>query len=288
MKILGTGLNGLVGSRITNLLKNKYSFENLSRSNGVDITDKDQITNAVFSSDAPVFLHMAAKTDVDGCENDKKHRENGEAWKLNVNATKNIASICKKTNKKIMYISTDFVFDGKKDLKDAYTENDLPNPLNWYAVTKYEGEKQIIDSGTAFVILRIAYPFGHAFENKKDFVRAIMSCFENRQKVMAITDHIFVPTFIDDIAVAIDNVIAKSKDGIFHIVGSQALTPYEASLMIAKKFNFSESLIEKITRDEYFQGRALRPYNLSLRNDKIKRLGVKMKSFEEALREINK
>lgn len=110
MKILGTGLNGLVGSRIVELLKDKYEFENLSLSTGVDITDRNIVLEKIKSSDAEVVLHLAAKTDVDGCELDKPLGEKGEAWKINVKGTQNIADGCLKFNKKLIYISTDFAF----------------------------------------------------------------------------------------------------------------------------------------------------------------------------------
>src|SRR3989338_4999304 len=90
MKILGTGLDGLVGSRIVELLKDKHEFENLSISTGVDITDRDVILEKIKTSDAQIVLHLAAKTNVDVCEKDKALGEDGEAWKINVGGTKNM------------------------------------------------------------------------------------------------------------------------------------------------------------------------------------------------------
>ncbi len=282
-KILGTGLNGLVGTRVIDLLKNKFSFENLSRSTGTDITDKNQITKIISTSDAKFFLHMAAKTDVDGCELDKALGSGGEAWKINVDATTHIANICRETRKKLIYISTDFVFDGKKATGDSYNETDIPNPINWYGETKYKGENAVTESGVDNIILRIAYPFGFRFTKKNDFVQAIVSRLKNGQPVKAITDHVFVPTFIDDIATALDHVISSTENGIFHVVGNQTLTPFDASLIIASKYNLPSKLIDKNTRSEYFQGRAERPYNLFLRNDRIKQIGVTIRRFEDAL-----
>jgi dTDP-4-dehydrorhamnose reductase len=141
MKILGTGLTGLVGSRVVELLKDKYEFENLSRSSGVDITDKNQVLEKIKGSNAQVVLHLAAKTNVDGCELDKPLKEKGEAWKINVEGVRNVAEACSQTNKKLIYISTDFVFDGTKD---AYSEEDIANPVNWYAQTKYEEKRLLI------------------------------------------------------------------------------------------------------------------------------------------------
>lgn len=282
MKILGTGLTGLVGSRVVELLKDSYEFENVSTSTGVDITNLSQVEHAISQSDAEWVIHFAAKTDVDGCENDKAQEEQGDAWKINVEGTRNVASAASKTGKKIIYISTEFIFDGKKDF---YTEEDTPNPVNWYATTKYEGEKIVQALSSPWIIARPAYPYRAEFE-KKDFVRAIMGRLKNGDKIMGVTDHIFTPTFIDDIATALDTVIKQNASGIYNIVGSSSLTPYEASRKIAEEFGLDISLIEPTTRAEFFSGRAERPYSLRVKNDRITELGVQMKTFDQGLLEL--
>lgn len=300
MKILGTGLSGLVGSRIVELLKD-YEFENLSLETGVDILDKDDVFNRISNSKADIILHMAAKTDVDGCENDKKEdqkilriqdvlqqekswRRKKTAWAVNVSGTKNIAHACEVNNKKIIYISTDFVFDGEKE---SYSEEDLPNPVNWYAKTKYEGEKVIESLSSPFLIIRLAYPYRARFE-RNDFFRAMLNRLKNNQPVTAVTDHIFSPTFIDDFSHALDLIFKENPQGIIHVVGSQNLSPYDAALLIAKHFNLDRSLISKTTRKDFFKNRAQRPFKLALKNDKIRKLGIGMKTFEEGLLEIKK
>jgi len=282
MKILGTGLDGLVGSRIVELLKDKHEFENLSISTGVDITDRDVILEKIKTSDAQIVLHLAAKTNVDGCEKDKALGEDGEAWKINVGGTKNIADACSQTNKKLIYISTDFVFDGTKEV---YSEEDIPNPINWYAKTKYEGEKVVQASKIPWIIVRIAYPYRAVFE-RLDFARAILRRLQEGFPIAAIKDHIFTPTYIDDIASAFDMLISKNSQGVFHVVGNQSLTPYDAALLVAKTFDFDQNLISKTTREEFFKDRARRPFQLRLKNDKITKLSVRMRTFEQGLREI--
>lgn len=284
MKILGTGLTGLVGSRITELLKDKYQFENISRSVGVDIENKKDVLNKIRDSDAQVVLHLAGKADVDGCEKDKILGRDGEAWKINVDGTRNVAEACQATNKKLIYISTDFVFDGTKDI---YLEDDIPNPVNWYAQTKYEGEKIIQDLKTPWMIIRIAYPYRANFV-KLDFLRAILNRLKKGETVAAITDHIFTPTFLDDVALALGTLIERNSQGIFHVVGSQTLTPYEAANLIAEEFGLDKSKISKTTRAEFFNNRAQRPFQLALKNDRINKLGVRMRTFEEGLREIKR
>lgn len=280
MKILGTGLSGLVGSRVVELLKEKYEFDSSTE----DITDRRLIQDRIKNSDSSIVLHLAAKTDVDGCEKDKNLGKNGDAWKINVEGTKNIALSCSKENKKLIYISTDFVFDGEK--KGGYVEDDSPTPINWYGKTKYEGELAVESSTSDHIIARIAYPYRKNFPLKKDFIRGLIEKLKNGHSLSMVTDHIMTPTFVDDIAKALDILIQKDKKGIFHVVGSQAISPYDAALSICDLYGFDKVKIGKITRAQFFKDRAQRGFNLYLKNDKIKRLGINMKTLLEGLKEI--
>ncbi len=295
MNILGTGLSGLVGSRFTELFEKVYQFEHINLENGVDILDKTSVDKIISSSSAKIVIHMAAKTNVDGCELDKETDKKAidennfkeiiskkTAWAVNVLGTKNIVDSCKENNKKIIYISTDFVFNGQKK---SYTEEDTPDPLNWYARTKYEGEKLVENSGLDFMIIRPSYPY-RAFFQRGDIVRSLIKKLENKEKLSMITDHIIRPTFIDDIANALDVLIQTNSEGIFHVVGSQSITPYDMALKVAKQFNLDQSLITKTTRRDYFSGKAARPFCLNLKNDKISKLGVEMSSFDKGLEEV--
>lgn len=286
MKIFTIGGSGLVGSRIVELLDNTYDITDLSISNGIDITDPS--TLAVIKNDTQheVVLQFAAKADVDGCEKDKALGEEGPAFKINVTGTQHVAEACKIGKKKMIYISTDFVFDGKNTPKGGYTEDDIPLPLGWYAETKEKGEEVVKKAGIPYLILRIAYPYRKEFEAKKDFVRAVGDRLAQGLPIKAITDHTFTPTYIDDIAEAIDILLQHNASGIYHVVGSQSLSPYDASMLIAKTFGYDQSLIGTTTREEFFAGRAPRPFDLTLNNDKIKQLGVSMKTFEEGLQKM--
>lgn len=286
MTIIGTGLSGLVGSRIIELLP-QYAFENLSRNNGIDITNADQIKNKIIQSRSPVVLHFAAKTDVDGCEKDRELGKNGEAWKINVVGTDSIVKACEETGKKLIYISTDMVFDGEKAQGDFYTEEDPPYPKNWYAQTKFEGEKIIQQSLIPWAILRIAYPYRANFE-KKEYVRTILTRLRQRMEVKAVTDHFFTPTFIDDLAGVIDFFITNNTTGIYNVAGNESVSPFKVAQLIAQTFDLQNSPIQKTTRSEFFQNRAFRPFNLSLRNDKIVKLGLTVHSFTEGLFELKK
>jgi len=284
--LLGTGLSGLVGSRMLEMMSSEYEFENLSLETGVNILNIKEVDQRFSSSKAEWVLHFAAKTNVDGCEKDKKFGEKGDAWKINVMGTKNIALACKKFNKKMLYISTDFVFDGKE--KRYYEEEDPPNPLSWYAVTKYEGEKIVQKSHIPYLICRPAYPYRAVNSLKKDLVHVILDRLKNNEKITAVTDQFITPTLIDDIALAIKILITKDQTGIFHINGSQAVTPFDLALKIAQVFNFDKNLIDKITLKAYYQNRAARPFHAVLKNDKIQALGVTMNTLDTGLKIIKK
>lgn len=283
-KIIGVGITGLVGSRIVELLP-EYDFVNASSETGVDITNYSTLVDTVEKNNADILIHFAAKTNVDSCEEDKKLGQNGPAWKINVLGTENVIKACQKSGKKIIYISTDYVFDGKKE---KYSEEDSPNPINWYARTKYEGEILIKSSCLPYLICRLSYPYRASFNQKKDFVRTIIDKLKNQERVNLMTDHIFTPTFIDDIAGGLKILIEKKTVGIFHLVGSQSLTPYDAGLLIAQEFNLNQSLIGKTTSSKYLINKAPRPLKLAISNDKMTSIGAKFLGFKEGLSVLKK
>ena len=284
-QVIGIGLNGLVGSRIAELLEDKIEFIPLGRSTGLDITNPQSLEVFHDYPNADFVLNLAAKADVDGCEKDKDQKESGEAWKMNVQGAENVANASLSFGKKLIYISTDFVFDGEKAEGESYTEEDAPNPINWYANTKYEGEKRVTESGVDHIILRLAYPFRSSFEPKKDFVKVIKERLEQRLETKIVTDQIFCPTFLDDFALAFEKLAEEDASGIYHTVG-ESISSLDAAMLISDVFGLDKSLIIKTTREEFFKDRAPRPFNLSLSNDKIRELGVKMRGFEESLQSI--
>lgn len=283
--IVGTGLSGLVGSRVVELLSSEFTFENLSLETGVDITDYASVARQIETSDAPWVFHLAAYTDVQGAEKERSLGEESTAWKVNVLATENIVSLCRKTAKRLLYFDTDYAFDGKKEF---YTEEDTPHPLGWYAVTKYEGAKRALSLGDNGLVVRIANPYRAHPVGKKDFIHKILERLKSGQPVVGATDQAFVPTFIDDIAYALQKLVTLSASGIYHVVGSTALSPYKAALRIAEEFGCDRSLVEKTTFTEFFANRAPIPQHAYLKNDKIQKLGVKMLTFEEGLQEVKR
>ncbi len=284
INILGTGLTGLVGSRIVELLSDRYSFENLSLETGVDITQKDVVNERIRLSRASWVFHFAAYTDVDKAEEEKNKKMESTSWLVNVEATKNIVETCQAFNKRLLYVSTDFVFDGKS--KETYDENDVPHPLGWYAITKFEAENLVMSLKDKALIVRISFPYCNSNQHKKDFVHKIIERLQRNERVNACSDQIIVPTLIDDIALAIDMLLSNNASGIVHVVGSQSLTPLEIAMKIARKFMYNESLIYPMIFSQYYQNRAPRPFHAILSNDKISKFGVHMSTFDEGLKKI--
>ncbi len=283
MNILGTGLSGLVGSRVVELLTPNFSFENLSLETGVDITKKESVNAYFDTSPAPWVFHMAAYTDVQGAEKERALGEESTAWKVNVLATEHIAQNCKKQGKKLLYVDTDYAFDGSQQ---SYTEEDVPHPLGWYATTKSEGAKRVLALGDLGLVIRISNPYRAHPIGKKDFVHKMLERLQSGSAVVGPTDQLFVPTFIDDIAFALKALVGADARGIYHVVGSSGLSPYDAALTIADVFGCDKTLVGKTTFAEMFANRAPTPQYAVLKNDKIKALGVVMRTFAEGLLEV--
>lgn len=285
MNILGTGLSGLVGSRVVELLSGEYSFENLSLETGVDITDKESVDSFFKHSDAPWVFHFAALTDVQGAEKERPLGVESTAWKVNVTATGYIVDNCQKLGKHLLYIDTDYAFDGRKK---AYSEEDQPNPLGWYAMTKYEGAKRVLALGSQGLVIRISNPYRSHPVGKKDFVHKMLERFMQGQVVTAPTDQLFAPTFIDDFAAVIKALLKSETFGLYHAVGGNALSPFDAALTIADVFGLDKALVKPTTFEEMFKGRAPVPRFAQLKNDKIRAAGISMHTFREGIVEVKR
>ncbi len=272
LKIAMTGGDGLVGSRIVELLNQDFQFTNFPQAT-MDITDKELVEKALKDADFDLFLHLAAYTNVQGAETNSDL-----AMKINRDGTKNVYDAVTQKGKKLIYISTDFVFDGESP---PYFEDSTPNPQGAYAKSKFEGEKVVANGA---MIVRIAYPYRAAFETKKDFVRTFRYFLEQGKHLNMVTDSMMTPTFIDDIAYGLKHLMKNYSPEIFHLVGGSSISPYDATVMIAEKFNLDKSLIGKTTYEEFMKGKASSP-KLGVIKSK-KNNFWKMKTFEEGITEI--
>ena len=274
LKIALTGADGLVGSRIIELLGQDFDFIPLPQ-NLMDITDKKQVESVLQNLDFDIFFHLAAYTNVPGAETNKEI-----CFKINIEGTKNVFDLVSGKNKKFIYVSTDFVFDG---INPPYDEDSTPNPIGIYAFSKYEGEKIVKDQA---MIIRISYPYRSNFELKKDFFRTFKSYLERNKPLSMIADSLMTPTFIDDIAFGLKYLFNNYRSEIFHLVGSQSISPYGAAIKVAETFDLDKSLIGKTTYEEYVKGKARLPQFATIKSNKNN--FWKMKTFSEGLEEIKK
>lgn len=297
--IIATGLSGLVGSRIVELLGHKFDFIDFSLDSGVDITDFD-LLKAKFKqfNKAEAVLHLAAFTDVSAAW-EQNEDKSASCYQVNVSGSKNIAQLATETKKYLIHISTDFVFDGQNPSPGGYKENDKPNPIEWYGKTKYLAEQEVEKSGCDYIILRIAFPFKAKSASKKlepvsklDLVRKIVEKLKQKKELKMFTDQIITPTFIDDISKVIEKCFESKPRGIFHCVGSTSLSPFNLANKVANTFGFDKSLIKKTKLTDFLKENPdsrPRQKNLALSNEKLEKdLKIKMLTLDGAFKKIKK
>ncbi|MBU0578842.1 sugar nucleotide-binding protein [Patescibacteria group bacterium] len=283
--ILTTGLTGLVGSRIAKMLGDKFEFFNMDLTVGVDITDKNKIEKFVKEHPAKVMIHLAAYTDVNGAFEQTDNKE-GLCYQVNVVGTKNIAEICKENNIYFIHISTGLVFSGTKT--DFYIETDIKDPIEWYGQTKAWAEDEVEKILNHYAIARIDYPFRAQFEAKPDIVAKTKQGLSDGTLYPQFSDMIITPTYIDDIARAIDTMIEKQPQGIYQLNGSTSLSTYELAKKVATAFGFDPTTVKEGSLVEYLKTTS-RPYQKTMKmsNEKIQReLGIKPMTIDEALEDI--
>lgn len=276
-KILIIGASGLLGSKLYEKLSENYKVvgtysknkkENLYH---FDLTQKDL---TIFKETKPeIVIHTAGITKVDYCETNKE-----EAHKINVEGTETIIQGCRLNNSKLVYVSTDFVFDGKKG---NYKEEDTPNPLNFYAQTKLKSEQLVKDSGLDYLIARVAVLYGT--EKNGKFVDWCITKLKNQEYVTLIADHIRTPTLVDDIADVLHILILNNRRGTYHVAGSETLSAFSMGVRIAETFNFEKKYLLPTTSHKFKQT-AQRPKDSSLNTEKLQSEGIRMSSFVEGLK----
>ncbi|MCB9812884.1 MAG: sugar nucleotide-binding protein [Pseudomonadales bacterium] len=286
--LLATGINGLVGSKIDELLSDKYSFDSMDISDPespVDITNESDVMNSFKNSSANFVIHFAAYTDVTGAWNQKDDKS-GIAYKINVIGTKNIIKACKQFNKHLVHISTAYVFNGENE--GYYTENDPLSPIEWYGQTKADAEMEITNSDINWTILRIDQPFRSDNFSKPDIVRRIASGLKNNNLYPQFSNHFFGPTYIDDFALVIDWVIRTGSTGIYNSSSGEKWTDFDFANLINSTFNFKGAVTEG-DLNSYLKTLD-RPYqiNTAMNVDKLKsEIDFKLKTVEEAIKLVD-
>ena len=286
-RLVVTGASGLLGSKIVKFAKNDYTVIPLhntkslhSNSLKLDITDSIEVLYLFHKLKPDVVIHTASETNVDKCETEKEH-----SWKINVEGTRNIALVCSKIGAKLVYISTDYVFHGEKG---NYDERVKPNPINYYGVTKLEGENQVVHHCQNYAILRTSVLYGwHPW--KQNFATWTINQLKQNKEITVVEDHYNTPTLADNLAEITIEAVQKDLQGIYHVSGSERISRYEFAKQTAKIFNLDQSLIKPIKMSQLTAWVAKRPRDSSLNTDKIqKQLKTKPLNITEGLNRMKK
>ena len=293
MKILVSGANGMLGSDLCGIFSDKYEVMATDLPSRIsaketkkicieemDVRNYDKIIS-IFKSFRPDFiLHLAAETNVDGCESDIEG-----AYRTNTIGTKNIALACRKYDCIMVYISTGSVFDGEKN--DPYIEFDTPNPQSIYSKSKFHGELMVQRFLDKFFIFRAGWMFGGGSEDKK-FVAKILDLAKTRNELKIVNDKFGSPTYTKDISKGIMNLLDSESYGLYHLVNPGYCSRYECAKKILEYAEVCTCNLISISSDE-FPLPAPRPRMEALRNYHLELMGMDiMRPWEEALEEYVK
>ena len=242
--------------------KNKSIFNDVSTTKIDLINDQASIIDLIKNFNPDVVVSTAAHSSVDLCETDHKL-----ANALHVDAINYIAKVCKQIDAKLIFLSTDAVFDGKSNTK--YTENDVPNPVNYYGKTKLKAENIVLQSSKKNVVLRTAVIYG--WHKSSKFTNWILSSLYQNKVVDPFSDQYNTPTLVDDLAKSILNIIEMGISGLFHAVGNTCINRYEFALLLADKFDLEKNLVKPVTSSEKKQ-HAPRPFRTCLDAIKLEKI----------------
>ncbi len=258
MKVLVTGANGQLGYDVVKeLQKQNIEYFGATRKD-FDITDFKATEKFITDYMPDAIIHCAAYTAVDKAED---HKE--QCYLVNAVATENIAQICKKINAKIIYISTDYVFDGTKN--GFYEVDDKPNPINVYGRSKLLGEQAVKKILDKYFIVRISWVFG---KHGNNFVKTMLRLGKERKEINVVADQYGSPTYTADLAPLLVKMIETDKYGVYHATNEGVCSWAEFAEEI---FRIAEINIKVnyITTDKYLT-KAKRPMNSKLSKEKIK------------------
>ena len=289
MKLLITGASGLLGSRLGKLAIDAghevYATYNSHQVTGthtrsLDILDKEAVDKCLTETSPNVVIHTASLTDVDLCE-----EKPDLAMHVNEVGTRNIAQACRQVKSFLVYLSTDYVFDGQSG---DYSEGDEPNPINTYGRSKLAGERHVALQCQDYCTARTSVVFGWGRIYRHNFATWVHEKLGAGQQVEVVTDQYASPTLNTHLARMLIEVAEHRIHGILHLAGSTRISRYEFAVMLAKQFGFTENLLTPVKAD-VTRWRARRPLDSSLdvsRAQKI--LTNKPTTLEEELSEFAK
>jgi len=285
-KILITGATGLLGPALINSFSSyelygiywDYPLKTSKCKLFHHDISEDSVLKLIPQIKPDVIIHAAALTDVDLCEKD-----NALADKVNIVGTRNIVKGAEIANAKVVYVSTDFVFDGEKG---NYTEEDTPNPINYYGRSKYLGEKAVIDSNVHYLIARTSL-YGWNVQNKISFAEWVINKLGNNEKIDLFSDQFNSMISTHDFSDILSVTVEKNLKGTLNIASKERISKYDFGMAVASVFGLNNTLIQKsdfvvdITK-------AKRPMDVSLNVDKLESLGIKVPNTKESLERMKK
>lgn len=293
MKVLITGANGLLGQYLVkDCLAAGYAVvatgkgscrlpQDMAGAAGytiMDITDKKEVEAVILRGKPDIIVHGAAMTQPDACEQDK------EGCRLtNVDATRYICEAAETIGAKLVYVSTDFVFDGKAG---PYSEDDETAPVNFYGRSKLDAEHIVQKLGN-WAIVRTILVYGNILSGtRSNIVTWVKDNLEKGKPIKVVSDQVRTPTYVEDLSAGILLVIQKQATGVWHIAGREVLTPWEMALQVADFFSLDVSLMEKVDASVFSQP-AVRPLRTGFVITKAeKQLGYSPLSFKEGIRKM--
>jgi dTDP-4-dehydrorhamnose reductase len=290
LKILITGASGLLGSKMAEIANRRdyqvysgYIKDKPLHGTPVrfDVSDNNQVGKAFEKVKPEVVVHSAALTDVDKCETDKQL-----AWKTNVIGTKNIAEATRRNKAFLIYVSTDYVFNGQKG---KYDENDKPDPINYYGLTKLEAECLIEGLIEDYCIARGSVIYGSTpAAGKINFALWLLNKLNRKEQVNIVIDQWNSPTLNSSMAEMALEIAERKLKGIFHTSGATRISRFDFARLIAQTFSLDDNLINAATSAN-FSWAANRPRDSSLNTAKAHQtLKIKPLKLDQALERMKK
>ena len=273
MRILVTGVKGQLGHDVMNELAKRGHTGIGVDVEEMDITDAKKVDEVIRASEVEAVIHCAAYTAVDAAEDQVEL-----CRKINAEGTENIAKVCKELDIKMMYISTDYVFDGEGTR--PWEPDDERHPLNVYGLTKYEGELAVEKYLDKFFTIRIAWVFG---VNGKNFIKTMLKLSETHDELNVIDDQIGSPTYTYDLAVLLVDMIETEKYGRYHATNEGLCSWYEFACEIFRQAG-RDVKVNPVSSDE-FPTKAKRPHNSRMDKSKLTENGfTPLPAWQDALK----